>query len=508
MKRISIYLAVLALMLILPITALAEGESEATPSPGSTATAQDDTQDDGTQMDTQDAQENTEEGDDEDGSSFSEISFSIDNDHVYDGMDKAYKDGYSPTVQDGSATVILPLIASGEIKDNAITVTPELGDTSSSPFVYKNYQKTVTLADNNVINGGAVSSYLIRFDLPLTDDRYNGVYAVTINVEGQGTDGSTIQQGFTCYVTITDGADPNAETEIEEETPESQPKIIVSAYSVNPSPVTAGEECTVTVTLKNTSDTQSVKNMMVTVASESPGLTLQNDSSTIYVGKLSRGDTTDIELAYKTDLATAAGRYNLTLTMEYDSSDTTMLSSSGTVMVEVAQPLRVEMDAPDMETEVNAGDTIPLSFQVMNMGRSAVYNVRIELEAPGLIPSETAFIGNMEAGTSMTGEMDVFVGTKNMSEGYEGDEKYGYTSGTITLIYEDEEGNEYTEEVEISTTINEPVITVSTDDEEEDEQETAGQWWISIVIGCAVIAGLAAYIIIRKKRQEQHDEDI
>ena len=37
----------------------------------------------------------------------------------------------------------------------------------------------------------------------------------------------------------------------------------------------------------------------------------------------------------------------------------------------------------------------------------------------------------------MPGDMDVFVGTKNMSEGYEGDDKYGYTNGKITLIYED-----------------------------------------------------------------------
>ena len=249
-----------------------------------------------------------------------------------------------------------------------------------------------------------------------------------------------------------------------------------------------------------------MQNMTATVSCDCPNLTLQNDTSTIYIGKLSKEKTTDIELSYKADLETPTGRYNITLAIEYENSDATAFSSSGTVPITINQPLRVEMEIPQIPDSVNAGDTMPLSFQVMNMGRSQVFNVRIELSAPGLIPSETAFIGNMEAGTAMPGEMNVFVGTKDMSEGYEGDDKYGLTNGTITLIYEDADGQEYTNETEFSTNINEPVITAS-NNEVEDEPEKASQWWISILIGVVVIAGLAAYIIIRKKRKEKSNAD-
>ena len=484
MKRISILIAALSLLLILPITALAEGETaepfvSPSPTPSPTGEEEPDTA----------------------------TRFEIDNENVYEDMAKAFKDGYIPTVRDDIAIIVLPLIADGEILDDAITVTPDLGGTSS-PFVYKNYQKTIALANNAVAGGGTVSSYLVRFDLPLTAGRYNGVYPVTINVAAQNTDGSPIQQTFTTYVTITDGKDPNAPEPTEKpETPVSQPKIIISRYRIDPSPVTAGEEMTATITLKNTSGTQSVQNMTVAVSCESPNLVLKNATGVFFIDKLKKGETTDIKVKYGTDLETPAGRYNIMLNIEYDSSDAQPMSGSGAVPVTISQPLRVEMETPQIPESVNAGDTVPLSFQVMNMGRSAVYNVRIELDAPGLIPSETAFIGNMEPGTAMPGEMDVFVGTKNMSEGYEGEEKYGYTNGTVTLIYEDEAGNAYTEEIEISTTINEPVIAVSADNDEE-EQETAGQWWISIVIGGVVVAGLVAYIIIRKKRREQSDEDI
>ena len=280
----------------------------------------------------------------------------------------------------------------------------------------------------------------------------------------------------------------------------------MSGYSISPSIIEAGSEFTATVTLENTNKKKYVQNMTVAISCESPNFTLLNDSDVVYIDKLGKGATTDIQIKYRTDLNTAAQKYYITLTMTYDNSDAATLSSTGTVPVSVAQPLRVEMTAPVIAERVNAGDTMPLSFQVMNMGRSAVYNVRVELSAPGLIPTGTAFIGNLEAGTAYEADMSVFVGTKNMSEGYEGDDKYGYTNGKITLIYEDADGKEYKEETEFSTTISEPVIAVSNTAEEE-EPETASQWWISVVIGIVIVGGLAAYLIIRNGRKGHDNGD-
>ena len=190
MKKISLLLAVM-LITWLPITSLAEGD----PSPSPSAPPNE-----------------TPEAGGQDEPSASTVILSIDNSHMYDGMDKAYKDGYTPTVKDGVATVVVPLVADGEIKNSTLTVTPGLGDTSSSPFVFKNYQKTVTM-QNNTVNGGTgtVPSYLVIFSLPLTSGRINGVYPVTIDVQGTDMSGNAIQQSFTSYVTVTDGKDPNAE---------------------------------------------------------------------------------------------------------------------------------------------------------------------------------------------------------------------------------------------------------------------------------------------------------
>jgi hypothetical protein len=306
-------------------------------------------------------------------------------------------------------------------------------------------------------------------------------------------------QSFTTYVTISDGKKQTNDTPTNPvaEKPASQPKVIVSSYEINPSPVVAGKEFIAKVTLKNTHERKAVRNMTVDISCESANLTLLNDSSTMFIDKLSKGATTEIELKYRTDPETPAQKFDIVLAIGYDDSEAVSLTSSGVIPVTVVQALNVKMEPPQIAAQVNAGDTMPLTIQVMNLGRSQVYNVRVELSAPGLLPSGTAFVGNMEAGTAAEGAMEVFVGTKDMSEGYESGEKYGLTDGTITLIYEDAGGREFRDSVAVSTTINEPVIGAA-NTEPEETPETASQWWISIVIGAVASGALAAFLLIRR----------
>lgn len=500
MKRLSILLLALMLIVILPAAALAEETAQPTATPPTeaqpTATPP---------ATTPPATTPPAEPDPTPAPPTGITNFEIDNIHIFEGMDRAYQNGYKPTVKDGKATVVLPLLSNGRILGNVIKVTPGLGDPSSSPFVYSNYQTTVSRQQNPVAGGGTVPSFLIRFDFPLASGRNNGVYPVTIDVQAQAADGSPIQQTFTIYITITDGKNPDATASVPgPETPTSEPKVIVSNYEINPSPVLAGEEFTAKITLRNTSETKSVQNMTVTASCDSSSLLLKNNSNTFYISKLGKKAETSIELTYKAGLETVPQLYNIMLTIQYDNSKATILSSSGTVPVMIGQPLRVEMEAPLIPKAVNAGDTLPLAIQVMNMGRSKVLNVRCELSAPGLLPSSTAFIGNMEAGTAMTGDMNVFVGTKDMSEGYTGTDKYGLTNGKITLVYEDENGQEFAQETEFATTINEPVLSQASA-EPEDEPEKAGQWWVSITIGAVIIAGLAAFLMVRAKKGKKHE---
>ena len=447
------------------------------------------------------------------------VAFQIDDSNIYDGMDRAYKDGYVPQITDGTVTLVLPLLANGNIQGNRITVTPNLGDTASSPIQYKNYQKTFSLADNPVNVTGAeseeihtVSSYLVRFDFPLRADRKNGTYPIVLDIQATDENGNQIIQSYNCFVTITD-AEPektdNGNTTpvysggggyvAPTEPPVSNPRILVTKYEVNPDPVMAGEDFTVKVTLKNTSDEGAVQNMLVTVSSESTNLVLKNDTSTIFLGDLAAGGTTELELKYGTDRETPAQRYDISLAMDFDDEEAVSMTSAGSVTVEVAQPVDVELAPFTMPSEINAGETVQLSFQVMNLGRTGIYNARVELDVPGLSPSGNAFIGNMEAGTSATETLNVFAGMK------EGDERYGYTSGVARLIYEDASGEEYTEEVNTTTNIKELVIAtknpVQEQEKAEKEQAQKIQWWVFVAAGGVIIVALALILGLRKRNR-------
>ena len=433
------------------------------------------------------------------------VSLRIDDANIYEGMDRAYKDGYVPQVADGTVTLVLPLTASGKVRGDKITVTPNLGDAGVCPIQYRNYQKTFALTENTVtIPTRTVTAYLVRFDFPLRDDRQNGTYPIVLDVRAADVYGAPIQQSYTCYVTITDGPAPVDETPVyggggvpATDVPMSDPRVLVSRYKVDPSPVMAGEDFTVTVTLKNTSGEEAVQNMLVTVTGESGDLVLKNDTSTIFLGDLAAGGTTELKLKYGTNRDTPARRYDIALAMEFDDAEAVTMSSNGSVTVAVAQPVQVELAPFTMPSEMNAGETVQLSFQVMNLGRTEIYNARVELDVPGLSPSGNAFIGNMDPGTSATETLNVFAGMK------EGDERYGYTSGVARLIYEDVDGQEYTQEVNTTTNVKELVIATKDPAAEQEQADKARsqkiQWWVFVAAGGVVIIALALILGLRKR---------
>lgn len=431
------------------------------------------------------------------------ITLSIDSEHVYEGMGKAYQDGYTPTVAEGRVTLVLPLTADGDLKDDQLTASMDLGAGENSPFVYENFRKVFPLQEMQVTGAGSTRKiYDVRFELSLSPDRYNGTYPVTVLVEARDTAGNPFSQSFTIYVTVTDGKDPNEdgndEPVVQEETPTSQPIVLVSGCGLDPATVKAGEEFTATVTLRNTSQTKAVQNMVVTVNYDSANFTLLEDSATIYIARLGQGASMELPLRFVSSLNIAEGSYPIELAMSYDNTDAEPLASSGTISIPVKQQLRVELTMPVIPGNVNAGDTLPLSFQVLNLGRSKIYNVRCEITGYGLQALDSAFVGDMEAGSKGEAAMNLFIGVLDQSEGYTGSDSYGKTEGKVTLYYEEADGTEYTEEFFFQTNINKPVVTASVREDQTDARP-AGQWWISLGV-CAVIVLLAVGTVFFRKR--------
>lgn len=443
-----------------------------------------------------------------------EGSLLVDDLHIYRDMKRSYQEGYEPEIKDGKATLILPLYTDGSQSVDSVQAVLDLGSTENSPFVYRNYKKTFAMTEETV-EGSAekMRVFLVRFDLELQEQRLNGVYPVTVDVSYK-MDGSACTQSFTIYVQISDGKSGEEETEqsvaVEnagasetEEIPTSEPRVLIDSCKEMPEQIFSGDTVAVRVVLRNTNAKKYVQNMTVTVSSETEALSLLSDSDTCYFEKLEAEGTLEIPLSFTVSESAEAGDYFISFEMSYDNPDAETLTSSGKVRIHVLQRTELVLEIGDYASEVQAGDSISIPLQAMNLGRGAVYNVRCQMDVPGLTADKSLFLGNLEGGSASSGNLEAFAGMVQ-ADAETDEERYGRTDGYITVTYEDESGNAYTQEEKFSITINPLVIQTA----QEEEGTSVG---IQLLVGFAVLllaAGLGVLVpwLIRKRKMEKTHE--
>ena len=360
--------------------------------------------------------------------------------------------------------------------------------------------------ENDVNNGAAkVSSYLVTYMLDLKEDRINGNYPIIVRISFLDGKGVKKEQEFTIYAVITDGINPNEEKsteeivteEIKEETPSFVPKVLVKETKCDKKRLLAGEDVSVDIVLENTSKEKSVKNMTVNVSSEEKNISLESASESTYIERIGAGESFTVNYKYHINPATPQGEYILDVTMDYADSEGAAYNSNGKAIIKVFQEEKLSFDKLNIENEVELGDTIMASFQVMNLGKTTVYNVRATIEADGLTPEGTVFFGNIEAGNSIQESTAIEI------TGLSGTSSYGETNGTITYYYEDGMGNEYTCTEDFATVIKAPAVY----NKPAEKKDDTSQWWVIM----AVIVTVISMVLIGKgvdfiKKKRSYDE--
>ena len=442
---------------------------------------------DGKQMDEEEKEEVQEAG--------GAASIVIDNKNVYEGMEKSYSGGYVPKIGGDNAVIVLPLLAKRKLLKNRMIVTPKLGESENVPFIYKNYEKSIVYGYHKTGNGGKKSGcYLAVFCLKLKKERYNGSYPVILSVHAEDAAGNEINQEFTVYVTITDGKKAEADTgdDADDELPSFAPRVMIASYQFSEDSVVCGEKSTAKITLLNTSKKDEVKNMLVTVApDENIELLGKTDSS--YIEKLGIGQTRNLSFDFRVKKAVLSGQYNIGVTMDYADAKGNTYTVQGTVKVLAQQPVQIEIAPVSIPREIQMGETIELQTQAMNLGKGMLYNVRAIVEADGLTSSGLAFMGDIEAGTSMFGSLEL------TAEGLSGDSLYGTTRGKIIFYYEDEMGNEMTQEQEVETAILSPLEKEKEDTVADDTR----QWWVIMAVILMFLVSAAGFFVLRRSKKQQ-----
>ena len=422
----------------------------------------------------------------------------IDTQHVYPGMDKSYAQGYVPSVKDGVATVVLPLVVSGGGVCDIVTATLDLGDPSTAPFVFKNYVSEFGW-DTYAVEGGDASCCLITFSLALREDRLNGSYPVLVHVQGKAQEGAALSGDFTLYVVIADGRSTETDA-TQEPAAVPQPKLIVEAFECSAKPLEAGAEAVLTVTVLNTSTSQTVKNIKLSFQDES-GEILPAATGSVYIERIKKGQSTTFGFDIRVAEDASARTHVLTVTMEYENSQATAFVSSDTIALDVTQHIRLEYEQPTLPTKVTEGDNVSFSMNIMNLGKSTIYNVLLTFGIPGLNNGGSVLVGNLQSGEAKEAATNLFVSSING--------EYGDTLGAILLSYENETGELFEREITVGTSIEKKIAPALTQTQQSEEAgEDLLPWW-AWNIGGVVAIGLAGLLILRMikgRRLRENDE--
>lgn len=494
----------------------------------------------------------------------------IDNRHVYEGMNQSFSNGYRPSVEKDTFTVIVPFTVSGTPQDGKITVDLQYPTGSESPFEQKNYQKDVK-AGIYLFDGEEQRTYLYQLTGSLKKDAKAGQYPLIVKASAYDLQGEKTELECTVFIKIeetenntqggededkngagkdnenktdnegdgnlpddkdTDEAGENGDKQQGEipgenlkENPEEdagedlqggvyeggysggsmdggsggseevlrQPKMLLESCSLSGKKLEAGSSQKMTVVFRNRSTSSTMYNLKVVASIEAAGIKL--DKNSWYFGSVGANKEITLENELSIQQDAVQGDAVITYTFEYEDEKGNAATGTETLSLAVKQPVRMELEAEDIPVNLYATDTIELSMKALNLSRTGVYNVRIQLEGTGLFPTEEIFIGNMEAGTEGEGAMRVYVGTRTMEaigeETGENDaEKYGEIQGTVTLLYEDAAGEAYEEKKDFQTEIRKPQIVSLTVEEEKE----ANSWWVSVA--AAAFLGMAAVILL------------
>ena len=332
------------------------------------------------------------------------------------------------------------------------------------------------------------------------------------NAEPAGDDAMGVgdtSYGEVVYAGSTDGGSSSGEKVLH------KPQLLLEDSNLSSQTLKAGSTREMSVTFRNKSRSQNVYGLKISLSTETKGI--EFDKNSFYVQRLTPGEA--ITLTQNLSIAedTEPGQVTILFSLEYEDSKASSANSTETLTFNVSQPVRAELEVSDIPSVFYTMDTVEIPVKALNLGRDKIYNAKVKLEADGLTPKETVFLGNVEAGTASEGTIRVYVkgstGNKssksqsvaeagslsdNVSDiSAENDATSQNTSispdqitGKLILTYEDSTGNSYQTAVDFSSEIKESQIQSL---KVEDSQEETNSWWYSIF---AILAVLFIIIVL------------
>lgn len=393
----------------------------------------------------------------------------------------------SPTGSPGETIVVsMPIVNKGGTLEN-VTVSPVVtGDLETFPFVAQdiNYGRELGRMENGTRQ---------QVDWIFTISPYattgNKIITFRATYEENGVYGECT---FTGYIYVKNGYTQNTAA-----------SLMVENYTmyVNDNQVDnleAGNEAVLKVTLKNNAAKNAVYKTVATLKlADSTSLILSPGyADAAYVRSIPAGQTAEIEYHISARASAAVGPSTATIGLTYEISEkdgAVAGSATSTIQIPIKQQMDLQIDTPVVYGTPVQDEPLAVSLNIVNLGRSRAYNVWV-VGMDGISLQDSYFGGDILAAGTLNADFQVIPN------------KSGNYTGTIVVQYEDADGEQYTQSVDLPLDAAD-ADAISTEalstDVETNKKSGSHLWvWILILLILILAAVVGWYLLIYKKKQQ------
>jgi hypothetical protein len=334
----------------------------------------------------------------------------------------------------------------------------------------------------------------VTYTLFVADEAATRNYPISLNVEYEDAfgNGYNAAQYIGVYV--------------ENDAGKTVPRIIIDNYSLDPFPVNAGDDVTLTMSFLNTSKTVDVSNIKVTVISEDGTFTPTDSGNTFYIESIPSTQKVERELVLHAKPDAEQKSYMLTVNFEYEDERGNPFTAKETISTRVLQSPRLVTSDLSMMPETFVGQPVSVYLDFYNMGKSTLYNLMITVEGDFDGQGLSYYVGNFEPGR--TDYYDATFIPMNP----------GMQKGSVLFTFEDANGKitEYRKEFELNVmemsfpepSFDDPGMYPGVDMPGMDMPGGPSKpgIWIYIGIGGAVLIVAVVVVVVLRKRSVRRKE--
>lgn len=282
------------------------------------------------------------------------------------------------------------------------------------------------------------SSFDWSFNVKASVNAEEGNHTALIMCEYQAPSGEMLTSSDSLIIPV------NQEKKKSEETTQSisQPRLMVTAYSVENGYVSPNGASVVSITFKNTSKAKEIRNIKLCVSDETGDLKAEK-IGTKYIEIIKAGGEYTWKVRLNASKVAQIGEHAVSVVCEYEDKYGTAYSSSDSIIVNVKQISDLDFSGLQLPVRVVQGDTQTIEISLMNTGKSLIRNCKIDFDIDSLESGGSVLVGDIPVGQTKTVSVNLRVS----------ESKIGSVEGKASVSYEDEFSDSFTKSANLSTVI-------------------------------------------------------